>query len=60
MPLLSLFQCPPYPVPTPSPGHLIGNVMHSEVVQSCGVVAVQQGVQEGAAVPVGHRIRGYR
>lgn len=40
------------------PGHLIGNVVHGEVVQRCGVVTVQQGVQEGAAVPVGHTVGG--
>lgn len=52
--------CPrvPRPRPTRSPGHLIGDVVHGQVVERCGVVAVQQDMQEGSAVPAGHIVSG--
>ena len=44
---------PPSPLPHPSQlqAHLIGDVVDSEVVQGRGVVAMEQCVQEGPAVP---------
>lgn len=49
----------PPSLPGALPPHLVGNVVHSQVVQGCRVVAVQQGMQEGAAVPAGHVVSGY-
>ena len=52
-------ETPPSPWPCSSQlqAHLIGDVVNGEVVQGCGVVTMEQGVQEGPAVPGDRRWR---
>jgi len=42
---------PPWPCSSQLQAHLIGDVVNGEVVQGRGVVTMEQGVQEGPAVP---------